>query len=219
MDRFAVDTVKCVDCGKVQPVGAKCIDSRCGAVFATYYCGICHFYFENDNVFHCSKCGVCRLGSQDSYQHCDVCDVCIEKVNFDKHRCVEGSHKSNCPICHESMYQCNAVVSVPSCGHPIHESCLNSYLQARNFKCPTCMKSLGDMTAYFRSLRAQIESQPMPQDFVGRIANITCVECGKKSSTSFHFIGHECKYCFSFNTNLDNVDVENGDCTAMDTSD
>ena len=48
--------------------------------------------------------------------------------------------------------------------------------------------------------KINIQLQPMPEEFKNVKVIICCNDCDKESETNFHFIGHECKYCNSWNT-------------------
>lgn len=64
-DRHKVTTVKCLTCQEVQPKSKTCI--KCNKDFASYYCDVCAFYDNNaeqKGVFHCDKCGICRVGGK-----------------------------------------------------------------------------------------------------------------------------------------------------------
>lgn len=205
MDRFQVSTLMCMKCGVEQPVSAHCTSPQCAgaAPFAKNHCLKCRVYTSR-NVFHCPGCDVCRLGSADDYVHCDKCCVCLEKSTFAMHKCVEDSHKASCPICRESMSsrECNGTVVVTICGHPLHEECLNEYVGHGNFKCPVCMHVLGDMSIQFAQLSRIIAEQPMPPEYRATTATVQCVCCNHVGQVPFHFVGHQCSKCGSFNTSI-----------------
>jgi len=205
MDRYQVDTLLCMRCGEEQVVGARCISPECAGQpdFSPNHCLRCRVYTHRP-VFHCNDCDVCRVGRAEDFEHCARCSTCIQKDTFAVHRCVEGSHEANCPICHETMRgkQCAGSVVVTVCGHPMHEECLNAYVGHGSFKCPVCMHVLGDMSAQFNQLSNLIASQPMPQEYAAATALVRCVCCRREARVPFHFVGHQCPGCRSFNTTI-----------------
>jgi len=205
MDRYTVQTLLCMVCNVEQPVGSHCVSPQCvGAPnFAKNDCLKCRVYTHRD-VFHCDSCDVCRLGAAEDYVHCDKCSVCIAKSSFAVHRCVEGSHSANCPICHDSMSSAGSSrpVVVAMCGHALHEDCLNEYVGHGSFKCPVCMHVLGDMSLQFRQMSQIIAEQPMPPEYRGAKATVQCVCCQHVSVVPYHFVGHQCPECKSFNTSI-----------------
>jgi len=81
LERKKVTFVKCLRCQKEQPKGKTCSD--CGKDFAKYYCDICSLYDdmgEQKGVYHCEKCGICRVGGADKFFHCDNCGCCLSKL-------------------------------------------------------------------------------------------------------------------------------------------
>jgi len=210
MDRFSVQSVMCMGCGIEQGVGVACTSGECdedAAPFGKHFCLSCRMYSAKE-MYHCDKCDVCRVGVAADYVHCDKCNVCIQQGNFAKHKCVQDSHNANCPICHDSMgsKQCSQSVVVTICGHPMHEDCLNAYVGHGNFKCPVCMHVLGDMSQQFRQLEQLVSSQPMPAEYAAARATIQCVCCSQVSVVPFHFVGHQCPTCMSFNTSIVGTD-------------
>lgn len=66
-----------------------------------------------------------------------------------------------------------------------------------NYKCPTCFKSICDMTSYNEMLDQDIAlvlfsftQNPLPDEYKKEI-NIYCNDCEEKSKTDFHFFGNK----------------------------
>lgn len=99
-DRHKVTTITCLRCSTVQPHSKVCLN--CKQDFALYYCGVCVFYDdkgEEKKIFHCDKCGICRVGGRESFFHCDRCDMCLNVVMRDNHLCKAAAFKQDCPVC------------------------------------------------------------------------------------------------------------------------
>ena len=72
-----------------------------------------------------------------------------------------------------------------------------------NIFCPVCKKTiLGEAEAADRwnRYRIALAAQKMPDEYKDSTALITCNDCEKKSTAPYHFAGHECQECGSFNT-------------------
>jgi zinc finger-like protein len=93
-------------------------------------------------------------------------------------------------------------VVVSLCGHPMHEKCLARYVEYDNYKCPLCSRLLGDMSKQFAELHDQVLAQPMPPTYAQARSRIRCICCSAVSVVPFHFLGHECLKCRSFNTQV-----------------
>jgi len=203
MDRYATSEVLCMRCGTVQSVGPKCVS--CGEDFARYFCGVCKFYDDHPtkDIYHCDKCNICRIGKGlgIDYFHCDKCNACMNIALKDKHKCVERSLESNCPICSEYLFTSTLPVMFLPCGHCIHVDCYDQYSKT-NYICPICCKSMGDMSHYFSQLDAFIAQQTIPPPYDRKKTLILCNDCEKKSIVPFHFIYHKCGHgeCGSYNT-------------------
>ena len=94
LDRHKVTHVKCLRCKHEQPKGKTCI--KCKKDFSLYYCSICSLYddkFQEKEIFHCDKCGICRVGGRDKTYHCDTCGCCLQLQMKGNHKCSEARLK------------------------------------------------------------------------------------------------------------------------------
>eukprot|EP00644_Phytophthora_capsici_P011188 jgi/Phyca11/110373/e_gw1.18.93.1 len=192
-DRYAVDTVSCMKCDTVQPIGQICMNEDCKCEFGRYYCEVCRFLDDDHNkdIYHCDKCKICRIGKglDIDYFHCDRCNACMS-ITLKKHKCVERSLESDCPICHAYMFTSTTPVMFLPCGHCMHVSCYEEYTLT-NYICPLCSKSLGDMELYFASIDELLERERMPVEYDDYKSLIYCSDCERKSTTKFHFVYHK----------------------------
>ena len=102
IDRRAITEIICVACQTRQLASNEC--STCAISFAAYYCSVCHLWDDagdTKGIYHCDGCGICRVGGQQNFIHCNVCNMCIGVTNTD-HACRAGD-QGNCPICMESI--------------------------------------------------------------------------------------------------------------------
>ncbi|EGZ30008.1 hypothetical protein PHYSODRAFT_323450 [Phytophthora sojae] len=205
-DRYATESVSCLKCDTIQPIGQTCSNEDCKCEFGRYYCEVCKF-IDDDNskdIYHCDKCKICRIGKglDIDYFHCDRCNACMS-ISLKKHKCVERSLESDCPICHAYMFTSTTPVMFLPCGHCMHVSCYEEYTLT-NYICPLCSKSLGDMELYFASIDELLERERMPAEYQDYKSLIYCSDCERKSTTKFHFVYHKCQYedCMSYNTKL-----------------
>jgi len=206
IDRYAIKTMMCMHCKTVQPCAQFCKNEECGKKLAKYYCDICHLFSDADkSIFHCKDCGLCRVGKGlgIDYKHCTKCGSCINLSIFDDHVCLENALHSNCPICAEHMFTSVKPVCILKCGHYMHLQCLDDYTQ-RDYRCPICKKSLGDMSNRWRQIDDYMVSNPMPEEYKDKMANILCYDCGKYSDVPYHFVYHRCGHeeCGSYNTTI-----------------
>lgn len=195
--------IMCMLCNKVQkPNSADC--EGCGHDFAIYFCKECVLY-DNDemkDIYHCAKCKICRLGlglGQDFF-HCDGCHACLSIELQGKHRCIERSTMSNCPICGEYMFtSIKPVVYMSICGHAIHQHCFNEHTR-HSYKCPECQVTVLNMETKFRLMDKEVEEQPLPEPYCFWKCLIHCNDCSSRSISPYHIIGLRCTLCLSYNT-------------------
>mmetsp|Transcript_6916 Transcript_6916/g.7549 ORF Transcript_6916/g.7549 Transcript_6916/m.7549 type:complete len:395 (-) Transcript_6916:465-1649(-) len=205
MDRFAIREIICKDCHTRQPTSNNCI--KCNVIFAEYHCDKCNLWMgTNKQPFHCDKCGICRVGGEANFQHCDHCSMCISSETFSNHLCLKDKFKNSCPVCREDMYTSrHASLDLP-CGHAIHTHCFRK-LAAFDYRCPICKKTVVNrdtMSRAWADRKREIESQPMPSD-LAREVTIWCNDCEKNSEKqNWHFLGVQCPNCTSFNTAVQN---------------
>eukprot|EP00475_Leptophrys_vorax_P034625 TRINITY_DN56158_c0_g1_i1.p1 TRINITY_DN56158_c0_g1~~TRINITY_DN56158_c0_g1_i1.p1 ORF type:complete len:228 (+),score=35.22 TRINITY_DN56158_c0_g1_i1:147-830(+) len=205
IDRFATEEMMCMKCKTRQPVGQVCANEACGETLARYYCSVCKFWEDkaSSDVYHCDKCGLCRRGKGlgIDFQHCDSCNACLSVGTFNDHRCLQGVLMSNCPICHEWMQNSVNPVTFLPCGHPMHAKCYRSF--ARNaFQCPTCLKSVADMSSQYEIIQSYVDSIEIPETYRDWTVFILCNDCLVKSTVPYKFAYHKCTSCDSFNTDI-----------------
>ncbi|KAJ3128270.1 hypothetical protein HK098_004845 [Nowakowskiella sp. JEL0407] len=203
--RNLTTTMMCMYCSFVQPAGQDCINPECGRRTAKYYCKECKLWDDDPrkNIYHCYDCGICRIGKglgQD-YFHCKKCNVCMAISLKGRHKCIERNLESDCPICGEYMFTSTTTVIFMPCGHCIHYKCHQEYIQT-SYQCPTCFKSLANMSEYFKRIDAMLAQHQMPAEYANTQSYIYCNDCEKKCHAKFHFLYHKCVHCNGYNTKV-----------------
>ncbi|KAI8336927.1 zinc-ribbon-domain-containing protein [Blakeslea trispora] len=192
----------CMYCLQLQPAAQSC--SECGQTMARYYCDKCKLWDDDPkkSIYHCDDCGICRQGKGlgEDFFHCKKCNICLS-MSMTQHKCIERNLECDCPICGEYMFTSTSKVIFMPCGHCIHQHCYTAYIQT-SYQCPTCLKSLGDMSEYFNRLDKDLELQPMPAEYEKYISHIFCNDCEQKTPAKYHFFYHKCGHCGSFNTTV-----------------
>ena len=86
---------------------------------------------------------MCRTGGEATSFHCDTCQTCYDLEQKDSHECKPARFKDACPICLMDMeFSRDQLVILNTCGHSLHDKCLENYLQMGDFKCPLCRSNL-----------------------------------------------------------------------------
>lgn len=154
-------------------------------------------------IYHCPFCNMCRRGKGlglDSF-HCMTCNACMSLELYNRHTCRERAMESNCPICHEDLFASASPVKELPCGHFMHSACFAQYTMYK-YTCPVCVKSVGDLTLYFRMLDRLLLTEKMPAELRGRTQRIHCNDCAAQSCVPYHFVYHKCNACSSYNTRV-----------------
>ncbi|KAJ3042768.1 hypothetical protein HDV00_006587 [Rhizophlyctis rosea] len=217
--RNLTTTMMCMHCSTVQPASQHCTNPACDLPVARYYCGECKLWDDDPrkNIYHCFDCGICRIGKglgQD-YFHCKKCNVCMAISLKGKHKCIERNLESDCPICGEYMFTSTTTVIFMPCGHCIHYKCHQEYIQT-SYQCPTCFKSLANMTDYFKRIDAMLAQHTMPAEYANTRSHIYCNDCEKKSFAKFHFLYHKCGECGGYNSKvLETVELGVGERSVL----
>lgn len=201
--RKEVKHILCMSCGTPQaPETNYCVN--CEEELANYFCLKCVLY-DNDglkDIYHCDKCGICRLGlglSKD-YFHCDTCNICLSIDLKHRHKCVTNTTHCDCPICNEYLFTSVSKVVFMKCGHSIHQQCYDE-MTKHSYKCPICKKTVVNTETQFRILDQEIRQLPLPPPYDKWRCIISCNDCKGKSNCAYHVMGLKCKYCHSYNTN------------------
>ncbi|KAI0558922.1 hypothetical protein FGB62_178g018 [Gracilaria domingensis] len=89
------------------------------------------------------------------------------------------------------------------CGHTMHAHCFDEYT-VENFRCPLCQKALTNMSSYYDRIDEMLKHEVMPPEHRNKFSEILCHDCGKRSTTTFHFEHHKCQgqKCGSYNTRV-----------------
>ncbi|ORZ40856.1 hypothetical protein BCR44DRAFT_117344 [Catenaria anguillulae PL171] len=185
----------CMRCFHIQPCSQFCTNEACGVKVSRYYCNECKLWDDDPkkNIYHCYDCGICRIGKglgQD-YFHCKKCNVCMAIGLKDRHKCIERNLESDCPICGEYMFTSTTTVIFMPCGHCIHHKCYQEHIQT-SYTCPTCCKSLGNMSEYFKRIDDALKHHQMPPEYSNHQSLIFCNDCEARTVTKFHFMYHKC---------------------------
>ncbi|KAK3834439.1 MAG: hypothetical protein JOS17DRAFT_782750 [Linnemannia elongata] len=183
----------CMHCQTIQEAAQTC--SSCKARMAVYYCDTCKLWDDDPkkHIYHCDDCGICRIGQGlgRDYFHCKKCNVCMNIQLQDNHKCIERNLECDCPICGEYMFTSTSTVIFMPCGHCIHSRCHEDYIKT-SYQCPTCWKSLGDMSAYYSKIDSLLAEQTMPADYANIFSIVLCNDCEVKSEAPYHFLYHRC---------------------------
>lgn len=199
LKREDVTTVECSQCGEQQGVTEFC--RKCNLKFGKYFCYECKLYDDEDKQqFHCSGCGICRVGGRDNYFHCHRCDMCLPNHLQGAHKCVEKVSRSNCPVCQEDIHTSRIPSQIPPCNHLIHKNCFDDMLSNGHYACPVCGISMIPMTAIWKIYDKEIEDTPMPEEYKNLLANVLCKDCTSYNLSPFHVLGIKCMDCGSYNT-------------------
>jgi RING finger/CHY zinc finger protein 1 len=160
---------------------------------------------ENENEpYHCDKCGICRVGGKDNFEHCDTCGMCIKKDDFDNHNCQAGilMAKAKCPVCYEDLFSSRTACHELPCNHTLHWKCFLE-LSSVDLRCPICKKTMirrEDMEDVWKRLTKDIEDQPVPPDET-RVVDVICNDCEtRECDRRWHPLGVACTHCKGYNT-------------------
>eukprot|EP00866_Antonospora_locustae_P002308 jgi/Antlo1/2308/185 len=201
LNRLDITRVLCLHCGSIQGKTAMCM--MCKHSLSEYFCEVCCIWACRANIFHCKKCGLCRHGSPELFEHCDRCEACIEKTDV-CHNHVSGGMKNNCPICAESMFDSNKQTVLLRCGHSLHEECYFENIKS-SIHCPLCFRLVGDD----KEIRNQIKVMMAENVYEisvegGAESQISCFECGSICTTAQPSLFNACERCGSYNTKIKN---------------
>jgi len=203
LDRQKVREIECLLCFTRQTVSNECIDQNCRTKFGDkYFCGICKLYDDVDKgQFHCDGCGICRAGGRDNFTHCNTCGLCLPANR--QHKCIANTSHNNCPVCMEDIHTSRLKAHIPPCSHLLHYECFKDMMKEGLYACPTCGKSMQDMTSVWDKVDREVAETPMPAEYAGLYRKILCKDCNKHCYAEFHIVGMKCKECGSYNTTPD----------------
>ncbi|GFR42314.1 hypothetical protein Agub_g3221 [Astrephomene gubernaculifera] len=144
LDRRSIQRLRCLKCSHDNPNTWMGYCVYCGADYGRKHaCTVCHVYSHDKDMWHCDKCGICRLGEREQYRHCDTCDACLPTTHFATHTCAPNAMHRECLLCRGYLFTSRSQVAyLPGCGHlAIHLSCLqaaDAEGSADRLVCPHC---------------------------------------------------------------------------------
>jgi len=209
IDRYAVQEIICRICYTRQSSKTnQCV--YCNVKFGEYYCSICNLWMDADeSPYHCSDCGLCRVGGTENFKHCHDCGIDIDITQFNEHSCKAGKYMSNCPICQEDLFCSRRESHEMPCGHAIHWHCFRE-LAVHDSRCPICKKTAEThdrMIPTWSTISLNIDMHPLPPE-CAKVVTIQCIDCEKHDNDrTWHFLGIQCKHCHSFNTVVNKVSL------------
>lgn len=191
-------------------------------------CGICRIG-DKDSLFHCNSCETCFNGSKESHICINksykeqICSYCLEniydaqdssislKCNHIVHnKCLQNATKSKCytcPTCRKSIYD----IDWSSLKYLINiQPMINELFVGDIVKCNV----FGNLDFQINSIENNMYKGIFVGTYIHGIFNdkslikepkrvdIYCNDCNKTSNVLFHYLGHECIHCESFNTSL-----------------
>jgi RING finger/CHY zinc finger protein 1 len=213
INRKSVNRLFCLLCTNIQFFDEKNPKNNetckyCHVKFAQYFCQECRFYDNdiNKEIFHCVKCGTCRIGHQQDFFHCDQCNCCLEKTLRDKHKCIPGGTLENscCPVCTDEFCSSQEPITLfEICGHTMHTKCFQQYIQHK-CTCPICSKTLGDVSQTNEMIDQLVQQYhaSLPAEYSRFKAIIFCSDCELTSHVKHHPKYHKCLHCGSYNTRI-----------------
>jgi len=159
----------------------------------------------DDQPYHCNACGFCRIGGEENYKHCHGCGICIDSALYESHDCKAGKYMSCCPVCQENLFASRGTSHEMPCGHAIHWECFKD-LSVYDSRCPICKKTTEIpqvMASNWKFIALSIKTQPL-SIYHTKVVDVTCIDCEQRCyNRAWHFLGVQCSYCHSFNTQVD----------------
>lgn len=195
MDRHAVRTMRCTVCNTEQAAAQTC--THCHTTLAAYWCPICVFLDDEEKgQYHCTDCGICRVGGADLHTHCHKCGICVKTASLETHGCAANAAKVDCSVCLESLHSSRDPIQFLQCGHGLHAPCMSSFLHSGQENCPLCKKSVLSGIALQHMIRArdiEVTMTIMPEEYRRKHVRIRCNDCREESVTAFHVAGLKCR--------------------------
>lgn len=199
----SIKDICCNICGTQQTVSNKCI--YCKTKFGNYFCHICKLWCSDGDYYHCEHCKLCRVGPEKCYYHCMACDACLDIRLKNKHKHVENTLKSDCPICAEYLFTSPKDIMFLECGHSIHLECFMSYVE-RSLQCPVCMKSMIKPKKYYEKITNILKNtKNIQKEKETWTCEISCYDCCADTKTQYRYLFNKCNRCLSYNTRLNEI--------------
>ena len=90
-----------------------------------YFCSICVLFDEEKGQYHCKGCGLCRLGGEDKFFHCDKCEMCLPVS-------LQPSHKVCITYCSINDISFKTIMPCPFTGPKMFWAGPNFLCQTKN---------------------------------------------------------------------------------------
>ena len=134
-----LESITCSECLKIQEIRDNC--KYCETKFSKSFCEICCLFSDQENIYHCIQCGLCRVGKEEELIHCDSCNICVLKEN---HQCLllgKINDDYQCCFCNDDLYKSMSSVQKLNCIHYAHTDCVQKSIKNNSIKCGLCRKT------------------------------------------------------------------------------
>lgn len=191
LDRHAISRVKCAQCNLEQPVAQRC--SGCLQQFGRYSCLQCNFFDENiaKKQFHCSMCGICRVGGREHFFHCEQCGCCYQTGLQENHTCVSNNMGKPCLMCSENLFDSVKEIITLPCGHATHQRC---HSESEFPTCLVCARTEED-DGLTREILVKASSMLSTGILQCKAVQKHCRQCNDVQDMQYSTLGTWCKQC------------------------
>lgn len=190
-------------------------------------CGICRIG-NKDTLFHCNNCETCFNDKllhkciNKSYKE-QICTYCMEHIHNAQdtslslrcehivhNKCLNNAMKSmcyTCPTCRKSIYDVDwtslkYLINIQPMINEIYVGDIVKCIVFGNllFKINSIENNLYSGVFVNTNIKGTFNIESLYKD--PKRVDIYCNDCNKISNTIYHYLGHECEYCNSYNTTI-----------------
>ena len=136
---FQLKNIKCIECSCFQDIGTHC--NHCNIQFSKSFCKLCGLFSDQEHLYHCNDCGICRVGKKEELIHCKNCNICGFKDNHECFLLGKINDDYQCSFCHENLYTSMIPLQKLNCSHFAHTDCVQKSIQNNSIKCGLCRKT------------------------------------------------------------------------------
>ena len=191
-----VRDMRCLSCMCVQPAARACQNPDCARVVGTHYCDVCRLWESDpakiDRIWHCDKCGMCRIvkdAAISSMVHCDGCKLCVPRDV--PHTCRDISEQVCCACQEVLLTSKRIIVPLHPCTHVMHEDCYVRWALACPtatsigfVTCPTCRHSVVNQAVKdFFAAEGVRHAQLVAEAKAVLVAAVWCNDCNTQTET------------------------------------
>eukprot|EP00702_Spironucleus_salmonicida_P005311 EST46602.1 hypothetical protein SS50377_13407 [Spironucleus salmonicida] len=193
-EKFTFKKAFCASCEMETDIQSE-FCTKCSQPLAKFLCKICGVSSNSTPFSHCKICGCTTFPEP---FHCNICNRCHGSLLHDCTPLLTDP----CPICFANYDNLLFRPQTLTCGHVLHQSCVEKMSHNGPFECPLDKKQVGSYISCKADWIKFISIYAMTEIPLYQIGNYYIIQCSvgcPEFVANWHSKGYICPHCLGVN--------------------